>query len=312
MTARVSIALLTRNGRPHLDRLLPLLRSRRSGHEVEVVAVDSGSTDGGRELLAQHADQLLDLDPADFDHGATRNLAVRSCRGEFVVLLVQDALPCSEDWLEALVRPLVDEPTVAGAFARQIPRPDASAVIRHNLANWVAGRREPRVVTVADAATWAAMSAVEKLEASAFDNVCSCLRRSVWETIPFRPAAIAEDLEWSRNVLLAGHAIAFAPAAEVVHSHDRSLGYELTRTRLVHHRLHELFGLRTIPTARSLVRSIVVTARHHVAVGLTEPGARSPRALARALGLAVVWPLGQYLGGRDAARGIQAARSRGV
>ena len=52
--------------------------------------------------------------------------------------------------------------------------------------------------------------------------------------------------------------------AAVVHSHDRSAGYELARTYLLHHRLFELFGLRTIPRARDLARAIASTARLHL------------------------------------------------
>ncbi len=55
------------------------------------------------------------------------------CQGDLVVLLVQDALPASEDWLVALTRPLREDEGVAGAYARQVPRPDADAVTRYYL-----------------------------------------------------------------------------------------------------------------------------------------------------------------------------------
>ena len=54
------------------------------------------------------------------------------------------------------------------------------------------------------------------------DNVCAAIRRSVWTAIPFRSTPIAEDVEWGREVLLAGHGLAYVPDAVVEHSHDRS------------------------------------------------------------------------------------------
>ena len=66
---------------------------------------------------------------------------------------------------------------------------------------------------------------------------------------------MAEDIAWARDVLLAGYRLAYVPAATVVHSHDRPAREEFTRTYLLHRRLYELFGLRTIPTLAHLARA---------------------------------------------------------
>ena len=89
-----------------------------------------------------------------------------------------------------------------------------------------------------------------------------------------------------------GYKIAYVPEAAVIHSHERSAAYELARTRLLHRRLYDLFGMRTIPTLPHLGRAVASSLALHVSLE------RSPRALA----LAIAWPLGQYLGGRDAAK----------
>src|SRR5256885_445805 len=83
--------------------------------------------------------------------------------------------------------------------------------------------------------------------------------RSIWERPPFGSTPIAEDLEWAREVLLAGHRLAYVPRAVVVHSHDRSARYELARTYLLHRRLFELFQLRTIPDVPSLARAVAAS-----------------------------------------------------
>lgn len=310
---RVSVALVTRDGIATLPAVLDALAAQVVDADVEVVAVDSGSTDGTRELLEERADRVVGIHPREFDHGGTRNLAVRHCTGDVVVLLVQDAVPAAPDWLVELVRPLDDDATVAAAFARQLPRPQADRLERWSLARWVAAGTSPRVSRLTGADSFDRQSPLERLDAATLDNVCAAVRRSVWERHPFRPAAIAEDLEWAREVLLAGHAVAFAPAAAVVHSHRRSLRYELARTRLVHRRLDELFGIRLVPGAGHLLRAVVATLGDHLRV-VTDGGRRPPPPgeLARAVGLAVAWPLGQYLGGRDAARGRPLRRRPGV
>lgn len=301
MISRVSIALVTRNGMPLLREVVHAIRVQRSARVVEIVAVDSASNDGTAEFLREAADVFLEIAAADFDHGATRNLAIEHCSGEAVVLLVQDAVPSSDDWLEQLLGPLDEDPGVAGVFARQLLRPDAGRLTRWNLERWLAARPEARVSAVEDVAAFEGLTPLERMNACVFDNVCSCVRRSVWRQRPFPATPIAEDLEWAKEVLLAGHSIAYAPKACVVHSHERSLRYELDRTVLVHQRLRTLFGVRTIPTLAALMRSFPITVVDHVHALRSGEGNRpSFREVARALGLAIVWPLGQYLGGRDA------------
>ncbi|MFH1176798.1 MAG: glycosyltransferase, partial [Acidobacteriota bacterium] len=309
--AEVSVVIPTFNGVATLSHLLTALERQQTQLAWETVAVDSGSTDGTLALLDGRVSRVLRVPRAEFDHGLTRNLGIREARGELVVLLVQDAIPASPDWLEQLARPLLEDPALAGTFARQLPRPDASRLTRHNLARWVAAGEEPRTSRVSGTAAFDALTPLERLELCAFDDVCSCIRRSVWEIHPIPQAAFAEDIDWAREVLLAGHALAFIPAAAVVHSHERSARYELARTRAGHYRLYELLGLRTIPTLRHLLRSFAVTLADHLRCLRVGEGPRpGPREVARALALAFAWPLGQYLGARAAARG-QSLAGRG-
>ncbi len=108
--------------------------------------------------------------------------------------------------------PLAVDSCLAGTFARQLPRPDASAITRHYLARWLrrlpARERSPRPAPSSRRST-----PLERLDRCTFDNVCSCIRRSVWEQHPFRATPIGEDVEWARDVLLAGYRLAYVPDA---------------------------------------------------------------------------------------------------
>jgi rhamnosyltransferase len=299
----VSVVIVTRNGAATLPALLDALWAQRTTEPIEIIAVDSGSTDGTRALLAPRVTHLLDVDPREFNHGLTRNAGIERARGQFVVLLVQDALPVSEDWIERLTRPLVLDPLLAGTFARQVPRADASALTRRQLAQWVANGTVGWTSRLPGGhAQLAAMTPMERLLRCAFDNVASCVRRSTWERHPFRATAIAEDLEWSLDVLLAGHSVAFVPEATVIHSHERSAWYEYTRTSAVHDRLTDLFDLQTVPTLPALARAILSSTAVHARCEW-----RTPSQWPRALALAVAWPLGQYAGARRARRRLAPA-----
>jgi rhamnosyltransferase len=306
-----SIVIPTRNAGTPLDVLLAAVYDQEGDFTCDIVAVDSGSTDGTLERLRKAGATVLEVAPGTFNHGSTRNLALAQCAGDFAILLVQDAVPTSRRWLAALIAPLLRDPLVAGTFARQVPCASASRVTAHYLAQWAAAQPEPRTAGPLTREAFERQSPRERLAACAFDNVCSCVRLSVWREHPFAPTAIAEDLEWARDVLLAGHQLTYVPDAVVQHSHERSVTYELQRAYLVHQRLEALFGLATVPTMMSLLRAVAATIPANARLAAYEPHGRT-RAMLRAAALGLVQPLGQYLGARSARDGRELMQPRGI
>ncbi len=123
---RVSAVIPTLNGAATLPALLAALgRERAAGRAlVEIVAIDSGSRDGTRDLLRKAGARVLDLGGARFAHGGARNRAAAAAEGDVLLFLTQDVEPVGDDWLPPLLEPFSDG-RVAGVFGRQVPR-DAS------------------------------------------------------------------------------------------------------------------------------------------------------------------------------------------
>ena len=308
MSRRIAIVMPTCNAGPGLDGVLSAIRAQVGPFQSEIVAIDSGSTDGTVDRLKRQGGRVLSVAAGEFNHGKTRNDALREIDGEYAVLLVQDAIPASSTWLATLVHPLLDDPSIAGTFARQVPRASASRVTAHYLARWVAAAPEPRTVGPLTREVFERMSPADRHSACAFDNVCSCIRLSVWNDHPFPATPIGEDLEWARDVLLAGYKLSYVPDAVVEHSHERSIAYELQRTYLVHQRLEALFGFTTVPTIGSLVRSIATTVPANARMAADEPS-RRVRAVLRGAALGIAQPIGQYLGARAAREGRELLRT---
>jgi rhamnosyltransferase len=291
-----------RDGAATLGEVLDALFAQRPPFAFEVVLVDSGSRDATLAIARRHPVRVHRIRPEEFDHGETRNLGVRLAKGDPVALLTQDATPAVPDFLEQLVRPFED-PRVAGVYGRQLPRPDCDVVTRRQLEGWLTGRSEPALAAL-DADSLEQLPPFARLELCTFDNVCSALRRSVWEKIPFPRASFGEDVAWGRAVILEGFALAYEPRAAVHHSHRRSVGYEWSRTRICHRRLFELFELETVPTLRAALRAGVANLRRDLPYVLRHAPAGGERArqLARIAALSVLSPLAQHLGARDARR----------
>jgi rhamnosyltransferase len=235
--------------------VLERIEGQDAGIELEKVAIDSGSRDGTVDLLTARGFRVERIPQAEFNHGATRDRGIGLCSGDVVVLLTQDAVPADASWLRWLLAPYED-PRVAGVYCRQIPRPDCNPILAERLRAWTAGQVGAVVQEVESPAAFEQLEPLERLRRSAFDNVASSVRRSVWREIPFGRRNFGEDVTWGRRAVLAGHRVVFEPRSAVIHSHNRTPFAEFKRLYCDHQNLNDLFGITLIPSAAGLLRSI--------------------------------------------------------
>jgi glycosyltransferase involved in cell wall biosynthesis len=226
----VSIVIPAKNGRPTVGPCLDAVLAQEYDGEVEVLVIDSGSTDGTLDdVSARPSVRLHEIHPTAFDHGDTRNTGAGLTSGEAIVFLVQDAEPVGPHWLKNLVGNL-DDPAVAGAFSRILPRPDAGPLVKKGTEGDLCFRSERIESRMANPDAWRMQDPHSLRVAVNFNDVSSVLRRSVWENLPFQRGMFGEDIKFARAAIEAGHTIVFDPTSEVLHSHeyDASLIYDRT------------------------------------------------------------------------------------
>jgi len=307
-----SLIIPTKNGGPLFRQLVSALARQQRWDKVDFVVIDSGSTDETVAVARDAGARIIEIPPAEFNHGATRDRAISASLSEIVLLMVQDALPRDDRTVVTLVS-CFDDPAVAGAYARQLPQPDADVLTCRNLNNWLTGRlrREERASSGDD--WYLALSPMDKYLFCNFDNVCSAVRKSVWAEHPFGQINFGEDIDWAERVLRAGWKIIYEPEAAVVHSHDRPLSYEYKRTYVCHRKLHSQFGLCLVPSLKGIGRALrLSTVEDWKYVIRNEPDlVRRLRLLAKVPFLNVLSALAQYKAGQDAVAGIE-KRVRGV
>lgn len=259
---RISLVMPTWNGGPLLDEVLAGIKAQRGTVFDELQAVDSGSKDGTIERLQRAGFQVAPIPQREFDHGATRDRGIAMTTGDVVVLMVQDATPQGPDWLEKMVAPFAD-PQVAGVWCRQIPRPGCQPVLDRRIRGWPGWGEGVTVKKLPDGKTLADLHPFDQLMLSAFDNVASAVRRSVWERFQLGPRRFGEDVHFGKRVIAAGLAIAHQGGTCVMHSHDRSAWSEGKRTFCDHRNLRGLFGLVGIPTWKALRAGIPDATEEH-------------------------------------------------
>lgn len=225
----VSVVIPTLNAGVQFAELLRTVRSQEIADDVEIVIIDSGSRDDTADIARRAGARVLTTPRSEFSHGGTRNQAIRASRGAFVALTVQDALPVDEHWLSDLIAPLLEDPTVAGSYGLQLARPSAGLLARARSWGWCEAHNTPLVKSLDAPKEFWHLSPQERVELIRFDNVTACVRRSVWEEVPFPNRDYAEDLAWAKQVLRQGYHTAFVPESKVWHSHERGWRYNLCR-----------------------------------------------------------------------------------
>jgi len=254
---KVSVVVLTFNAGARFGALLDRLLARDGAFAREVVVVDSGSKDGTVELARRRGAAVHQLSPGEFEHGATRNLAVSLTGGEYVAFIVQDALPLDERWLEAMVESLEGDERVAGVYGRQLPRPGSGPLARVLVNDWPTAATGRREQFVEDPSRYATLSPAGRRSLALFDNVSSCVRRSVWESFPFDKTPFGEDVRWGKKVVEAGYKIVYEPRSAVYHSHERGALYDVRRHYAEGLVLLDLFGFAPTPNLPRLLLNIL-------------------------------------------------------
>lgn len=242
MKMKISVVVPTFNGAGELPGLLEGLARQRGVAPLEIVAIDSGSTDGTRECVEKFGARFVPLN-AKYNHGLARDAGIAATSGDLIFLTVQDAVPQSDECLSLLARHF-EEAKVAGVSTRQIPPEDGPAELKIKAEIDLKKSAPVTLISLADHPDYASYSPEERVELYRFDNVGAMLRRSVWEKIPFGPCEYAEDLLWARRALEAGHTIVRDFTTPMIHAHRRSFVYEFRRGLLDARVMDEQFGFR--------------------------------------------------------------------
>lgn len=222
----IAVLLPTKNGEKYLKELLTSVSSQVGNFaSVDIIGVDSGSSDETRGIIAQYGGRVICIAPEQFGHGRTRNLVASKTRAEYLVFLTQDATPANSEWLRNLIAPLLSDVNIAGAYSRHLPRADCHPMEwRRIVQHEPCGKVTSSVSEAIDPGYRKEVPFVHF-----FSNVSSVLRRDIWERFPFPEVDYGEDQLWARLVLGAGYKIAYQADSLVCHSHGYGVWNNLRR-----------------------------------------------------------------------------------
>ncbi len=224
-TPSLSVVIPTLNAADEIDSLLDIIEAQ-SLQPLDILVVDSSSDDGTVGEVAKHpCVNLVRIERKEFNHGSTRDMALRRSAGEFVCFLTQDAVPASNRYLERLVAPFLADDSIALVTGRQLPKADArrfeQLVRNYNYPN------APSVRSKSDLPKYG----IKTFFAS---DTCSAYRRTAYlECGGFDHVNTNEDMLMAARFVASGLKVAYEPGAEVYHSHNLTPSQQFARNRAV-------------------------------------------------------------------------------
>jgi rhamnosyltransferase len=253
----ISVFIPTFNGDQYLAECIEAILGQKlpDGYELELLIIDSGSSDKTLEIIEAYKSKLklVQIANADFSHGGTRQRAAEMAKGEFILFLSQDATPYSDRWLINMVEPFYLNQQIGCVFGRQIPRPNAAPTIKREVAGVFGEFGAPDIISINRIKSLVDHQTVSSINGF-FSDVNSAARRHLLVgPVPFRNVNYAEDQALAEDMLKHGYFKAYAPLASVWHSN------EYTAKQYFHRKFDEYIGLQEsvrlnlLPSRRSLL-----------------------------------------------------------
>lgn len=240
----ISVVIPVKNGVDTLRSCLDGIFGQTLSERLEVIILDSGSTDGTLELLKEYPVRVQSIPPGEFDHGDTRNLGVNLSRGSFVAMTVQDAAPTTGDWLQIMLSHF-DDPEVAAVCGQQIVAHDPDK----NPLQWFspAGEATPFKVHFSNPEEFRSMSGKKQHSYCNWDDVNAMYRKSLKDKLPFRRIMFSEDTLWAKDALSLGYTLVYDYRARVYHYHHQHFRFYFKRNYIILYQNYKFYNYIRFP-----------------------------------------------------------------
>ncbi len=245
-----SVVVPVKDGGYLLAEVLSAIASEKPG---QLLVIDSGSSDNSVQVARDVGATVIEIDPSEFSHGRTRNLAAAQASGELICFLTQDATPMP-GWLAAYVDAFAADERIGAAFGPHLPRSDTSPMIARELTDFFAGFSPNGTVSVEPSGL------SDSWHPGFLSNANATYRRDLLLEIGFRDVPYAEDQAFAQDLVAAGWLKAYVPGARALHAHDYPLPQFMRRYFDEYRGLNETLGHVENPapvfTAKRISRQI--------------------------------------------------------
>ncbi len=197
----VSIIIRAHNEEKFIGRLFSEINKQKTSFSYEIILVDSGSTDNTIQIAESFNVKLIRINPHDFTFGYSLNKGIEHALGKFCVMISAHCYPCSEHWLENLIKPFSD-----GAVALVFGRQHGDNRTKYS---------EHQIIK-----RWFPSENVDDCELAFCNNANAAIRKNIWEKYKFNEELTGlEDLDWAKYIKKSGYKISYRADAAIFHIH---------------------------------------------------------------------------------------------
>jgi rhamnosyltransferase len=220
----VSVIIRAKDEAGAIGEVLDLVLAQElDGGAVEVIVVDSGSTDRTLDIVRERPVQLIEIPSRAFSFGGALNTGCEAASAPVLVALSAHAYPLDKRWLARMLACFDDQRVACACGVDNAP--DGS-------------RLEQPVVQ--DLAHWHANPAW------GYGNAAGAFRAELWRQRPFREDMPAtEDKEWAAHWMEHGYVVVVDPSLRVRHDHSHDPLHDIYRRFRVQWTGHTMF--RDVP-----------------------------------------------------------------
>lgn len=206
----LSVIIRTLNEAKWLAAVLEAIKCQSVAPD-EIIVVDSGSTDGTKEIASRYGCKIWSIPKDSFNYSYASNFGAQKAQGDFLVFLSGHSVLANPKALEDALHHFEDA-TVAGVYGDMLALPDGSIWEKafHYLGYVVSRLKGPQVITRPKQGVLSCTNAI--------------IRRNLWQQHPFeeRFGCGGEDMAWAIYWLKQNWKIIKEPKFLVFHSHGSS------------------------------------------------------------------------------------------
>lgn len=200
---KCSIIIRCYNEEQHIGRLLIGILEQTI-QDIEIIIVDSGSTDATLAIASKFPVKILSIRSEDFSFGYSLNVGCQAAKGEFLVIVSAHVYPTHKDWLEKLLFPF-ENFQIGLTYGKQ-------------RGNEVTKYTEHQIFE-----KWFSEKSNHSQDYPFCNNANAAIRRKLWLDVPYDENLTGlEDLDWAKKILAMEYKIAYVSDAEIIHVHDES------------------------------------------------------------------------------------------
>ncbi|MDC1437627.1 glycosyltransferase [Planktomarina temperata] len=201
-TPNVTVVIRALNEAEFLPECLSSVLDQDYDGEIEIVLVDSGSTDLTIEIAESYNCKIVHIKKSDFSFGRSLNMGCSAARGDVLVLLSAHCIPNDRFWLKNLVQPIFDG-VCDYSYGRQIARLGISKFSE----GMVFKKYYPEKSSSPQVGYFC-------------NNANSAIKRKTWDRLRFNEVLTGlEDMELARRLIYAGGSVSYIAESTVEHIH---------------------------------------------------------------------------------------------